>query len=1051
MPDALDRLKAAIADRYELLHPVGEGAHATIYVARDLRHERDVAVKVLRVEASSDENELRFLREIRVLARLQHPNVVPLFDSGFVGSLLYYVMPYVGGVSLRKRLETEKRLPLAHALDLTRDIGRALACAHKAGIVHRDVKPENILIVDERPLLADFGVASIVHGHGRHSSITRTADGQPGTPAYMSPEQLLGSQCVDQRSDTYALGCVFYEMLCGVHPFGGPKGLALRLTGSPTPLQRYCTDVPPEVNAVLLRALEPDPNKRYGSVEEFTAALERTCRRPVSEKEGHPLALNPPTPIAEPAGPPIGREAEIQAVLQLLDTSRLVTIIGPGGIGKTRLAQHVAKRHADADASNVLFVQLGGVSSPDLIWLAISDAVGGTPSGDSREVRVRVIEVLRRRQALIVLDAFEHLMSYAGVIGSLLDQVPQARVLATSRERINLSTEAVLELGGLSVPVDDGQADIHKHSAVRLFVDRARRALPTYRLDDTNAAAVSRICRLVGGLPLGVEIAASMLRVLDTNDLADELQRSADVLTTHFRDVPPRHRNLRAVFEQSWALLPSAERSALARLSVFARGFTREAASRVTSATLDDLRTLVDKSLLHHGSDNLYYMHDVTKRYANEKLLEMPDAGSLARLHSEYFGHFLQERQDRLAGENQRGTADEIAAAIADVRAGWCFAAEHRDEELLGKYHQSLFLTFKLRAWHREGASELALALRDDDTSLIGARIRAARGALLARTGAVAEARDELRRSLGVVARCGTRDDVLAALRPLAEIAWRTGRYRAAERISRRVVSLCELEGRPREIARSWSLLASTLIMQGRLAEAQLLLKRAADALANLGDTFTQFFALNNLGVALLQGGKPDEAKAVLAQALGLARHFGNDHMIGSALVNLGYGAFVSGELERASSLLGETFSRLRNCAANDAMASALKLRGDIESAFGNYDAARQAFGEALELGVRIRLDQVVMSTLVSVARLFVRTKHPEHAAELLKVVLGSKLSDAESRQQATDLWELVSPAAPPPGLGRGQTPTASVVRALINSDFVEARSLTTTTYERQH
>jgi serine/threonine-protein kinase len=224
LTNPLDRLRTALGERYAVERQIGEGGMATVYLARDLKHERQVAIKVLRPELSVSLGGDRFLREIRVAATLQHPNILGLYDSGEAEGLLYYVMPFVEGESLRDRLTKEQQLPLHDALQITREAAEALQYAHEHGIIHRDIKPENILLMGGHALVADFGIARAVEASGEKLTQTGMA---VGTPHYMSPEQALGSDHVDARSDVYSLGCVLYELLIGQPPFTGPNSMAI--------------------------------------------------------------------------------------------------------------------------------------------------------------------------------------------------------------------------------------------------------------------------------------------------------------------------------------------------------------------------------------------------------------------------------------------------------------------------------------------------------------------------------------------------------------------------------------------------------------------------------------------------------------------------------------------------------------------------------------------------------------------------------------------------------------------------------------------------------
>jgi serine/threonine-protein kinase len=270
----VEGLRDALADRYTIERAVGHGAMATVYLARDLRYNRDVAVKVLSQDFSAALGLERFLREIDVIARLNHPHILPLLDSGDAGGILYYVMPFVGGKSLRHRLQSETQLPVADAIAITREVAAALDYAHRQGFVHRDVKPENILISNGIALVADFGIARAVDQAGCD---TLTSPGvSPGTPAYMSPEQASGDGNVDNRSDIYALGCVLYEMLSGQPPFTGPTAQAVlvrHLADPVPPLRRMRRTISSGLEQAVFKALEKVPVDRYTTAAEFSNAL----------------------------------------------------------------------------------------------------------------------------------------------------------------------------------------------------------------------------------------------------------------------------------------------------------------------------------------------------------------------------------------------------------------------------------------------------------------------------------------------------------------------------------------------------------------------------------------------------------------------------------------------------------------------------------------------------------------------------------------------------------------------------------------------------------
>src|SRR5688572_27430903 len=271
---AQNALQSALGTRYAIERELGHGGMATVYLARDPRHRRQVAIKVLHPELSAVLGPERFLREIELTASLQHPHILPLFDSGNANGLLYYVMPYIEGETLRDRLERESVLPVDDAVHLAREVADALAYAHAHGVIHRDVKPENILLHGGHALVADFGVALAVQQAGGER-MTHTGLSL-GTPQYMAPEQATGERGVDGRADIYALATVLYEMLAGEPPFTGHSAQAIVarvLTEEPRPLTPRRRSVPPHVDAAVRTALEKLPADRFPDVATFAAAL----------------------------------------------------------------------------------------------------------------------------------------------------------------------------------------------------------------------------------------------------------------------------------------------------------------------------------------------------------------------------------------------------------------------------------------------------------------------------------------------------------------------------------------------------------------------------------------------------------------------------------------------------------------------------------------------------------------------------------------------------------------------------------------------------------
>jgi serine/threonine protein kinase len=269
--DPVQVLRPALAARYEIEREIASGPAATVYLARDLRHDRQVALKVLRAESETPTiDEARFVREIRLLARLQHPFILPLHDSGHVEDVLYYVAPYVTGESLRQRIARERKLPVDDALRIAREVTDALDCAHRGGVIHRDIKPENILLSGGHPIVVDFGVARALDAF-RGPRLTTPGPAALGLSAYMSPEQMRGDREPDSRTDVFSLGCVLYEMLTGTAAFGGKAGLVRRFAAPPKVSARR--EVPAHVDDAVAKAMAREPEDRFHTAREFGRAL----------------------------------------------------------------------------------------------------------------------------------------------------------------------------------------------------------------------------------------------------------------------------------------------------------------------------------------------------------------------------------------------------------------------------------------------------------------------------------------------------------------------------------------------------------------------------------------------------------------------------------------------------------------------------------------------------------------------------------------------------------------------------------------------------------
>ncbi len=421
------------------------------------------------------------------------------------------------------------------------------------------------------------------------------------------------------------------------------------------------------------------------------------------------MTLHAPSPSAAPF---VGRNRELSQIAQLLSNPdcRLLTLVGPGGIGKTRLALEATAIAKDNFPDGASVIYLAPVLSPDFLVPTICQALTITLYGE-QYMKAQLLNYLSLKHLLLVLDNYEHLLEGAGVLAEILENVPHAKILVTSRERLNLREEWVLEVQGLPFPANESETDIERYSAVELFLHNARRVSVGFDVTDTHKPAIVRICRLVGGMPLALELAAAWVRVLPCEAIADEIERSLDILETPARNIEPRHHNMRAAIEPTWEQLNSAEQVVFKKLSVFRGGFTREAAAYITGASLRILSALVDKSLLRLDDRGRYTIHELLRQYGQEHLtLSTDDANQTHDLHCEYYTTFMQQQWEHLAGSRVKESLQQIEQEIDNVRAAWQWAITWKKASEIDKALDSLWLYSDIRGYYQEGEQAFANA-----------------------------------------------------------------------------------------------------------------------------------------------------------------------------------------------------------------------------------------------------------------------------------------------------------------------------------------------------
>jgi predicted ATPase len=688
-----------LKDRYRIETELGRGGIGIVYRAIDTLLQRPVAVKVLALTGNDQSYNLRLINEALVVARLNHPNIVTVYDAGEQNGQPFVVMELVAGKNLRDAPPTS----LTEVLIMGRQVCAALAHAHAAGVIHRDIKPENVMVVtpvldvetEPRFKLMDFGLAHTVDA----PHLTKE-DTLVGTLAYLAPEVIQG-QSASIQSDLYALGVLLYELVAGHEPFRGESVgavLVQHLFDPVTPPSTYNPAIPAWLDDLVLRLLSKNPDERPASAGEVRYVIEQMTHQSgeavttLTTSSLYRLAPAPTHNLPTPLSTFIGREKMLAHLKERLTTSRLMTLTGSGGVGKTRLAIQAAWELLPDYQHGAWLVELAPLTDPDLVTSTVASMVGVNASQD-RSTLATLADYLREKTLLLVLDNCEHVIEACAQLAEhLLRQCPNLRILATSREVLGVDGEFVEQVPSLSVPAADAapRDTLWQSEAVRLFVERAADALPGFELTEANAPAVTQICRRLDGVALAIELAAARVKVLKVEQIATRLDDAFRLLTGGRRTSLPRQQTLRATLDWSYNLLPDNERAVLRYLAVFSGGWLLEAAEEVCAGdrvksheVLDALTQLANKSLVvvEHAPGEVarYHLLETTRQYAREKLLESSEGQMARSRHLRYYLELAETLAPRLKTAEQFMCLRQLKVELDNFRSAleWALAEAH--------------------------------------------------------------------------------------------------------------------------------------------------------------------------------------------------------------------------------------------------------------------------------------------------------------------------------------------------------------------------------------
>lgn len=695
-----------------------------------------------------------------------------------------------------------------------------------------------------------------------------------------------------------------------------------------------------------------------------------------------PRALTQRPPLPTPLTPFIGREVELAQLNSRMANPdcRLLSLVGPGGIGKTRLALQFATQPRDLFPDGIYFAPLAAARSPDVVLATVAEVLQ-IAFYDHESPRAQLVNYLRERALILILDNFEHLLDARDIVLEIVQQAPRVKVLVTSIERLNLPGEWLVQVRGMDYPTEQEPLDIERFSALRLFVQSAQRVVPDFAPDPDERQAIVRICQLVEGLPLGIELAASWVRVLSCVDIAGEIEQGLGFLTTALHHVPERHRSLRAVLEHSWQLLSEAEQRAFRRLAIFRGGFSREAAEQIVGATLLTLSALVDKSLLRRTPAGRYDLHAVLRQFAAEKLDEDPlEKEKLLDRYGQYYATFLHKREDQLKGEGQREALAAIGQEIANVRNGWRWLTGRRKFARIGEAAGALYSFYELQGWLHEGEAEFARAIEALGTPQDGAE-RAILGKVLARQGGFCR---------------------------------RQGRQARAVTLLNQSLAIAADEAPPEERAFTLRELGLAAFAEGENARARSLFQESLALSQASGDAHSIAMSLNTLGLVARMLAEYDSARPLFRESLAISQRIGDRKGMSRALGNLGVIAGAIGDYPEAKRLYQESLDLCIDLGDQWGIANFLDGLGYVASALGEFDEARSYFTRALVSAMEIGAHPLALHALFGMAELAYRQEEPEAALELLPVVLRHPAAFRETVEEAQKLCAAIEAFLPP-------------------------------------
>jgi predicted ATPase/DNA-binding SARP family transcriptional activator len=726
----------------------------------------------------------------------------------------------------------------------------------------------------------------------------------------------------------------------------------------------------------------------------------------------------PATRLPQPPTALIGRLTELAKLADRLEAPacRLITIVGAGGIGKTRLALAAAEQRAVSWRDGVVFVPLVAVASAAHLETAILTALD-VPLQGQRDPRDLLLNYLRKHELLLVLDNIEHLVSEPGLLQEILRSTSGVTLLITSRVRLALQAEWLVELDGLPYPAEPPDDAIEASSAVLLFTERARQLAPGFVLRADERQAVSQICRYVGGNPLGIELAATWMRTLSCQEIAAEMAHNLDLLTTTQRDLPERHRSLRAVLDHSWGLLSTDERRVFCQLATFQGGCTRAAAEQVTGASVALLQALVDASLLRRTAAGRYEMHEFVRHYGAEQLAAEPqEQEAVSERHATYYLTWLAQQEHLIKSAAYQESLAAIRAELANIRSAWGWVSRQRHTSALASAISTMEVFYEKHGWFPEAImlfEQAAVAfdegveqeqrLAADQRMVLGHLLECA-GHFRMRDGQLKTARVLLERGVRLLRPLDAPMALSDALLNLGVLLHLMGEYHAGQQHMQESLDIRHVLGDRWGSAACLFMLGRVTHWRGAHTEAYRLLSEALAYVRAIGDPYAVASVLSSLSAAAYAQQMYAEAQHYARESLTVSRPLDYHWAMAEALDTLGMVARAQGAHAEAQQHLRDSIAHFQEIGERWSLGRVLNHLGEVCFAQQAHSEARQYFCAALQMARDVQAIPIALDALVGLARLLAHDGERELPCEVASQILNHPASTAEARRQARQL-----------------------------------------------